>query len=641
MKDDVQSHPSLFENLDGGRDQFHLTRIQTFNWGTFPGVLDMPIPEKGFLLVGPSGSGKSTILDAHTTLLTPPKWLDFNAAAGESGKERFRNIISYVRGAWSNNTGDSGEQVTRYVRTGTTWSVIAETYANGHGVVVVLAQIFFVKGSSNANGDVKKLYLVLDHPFDVKELKFFADSEFDVRKLKHGLADAHIKEEFSAYQTVFRERLGIGSERALRLLHKTQSAKHLGDLPVFLRDFMLDLPETFEVADQLVLEFEELNAAHQAVVAAENQIATLAPARDDHARMEAAQAGLTDVKELEAGLEGYREQRRKALLVEVITQLKLDIEGSKQEERRLQERATEEANTLQDLKDRRLAQGGGTLARLEQDIQSAEQERPVKLAKQAQARAAAAHLGQTLPDNATAFTQLVHTAKQRLIQASEMARELEGRKDALKADIRDRSTEFRAALDEVRAMEEQRSNIPSRMLAVRSALAREIGVAEENLPFAGELIEVKPEASEWQGAIERVLNGFAQSLLVDDRYYASVSAFLNANNIGTRLVYFRVTRHTRQAEAPRPSALIHKLALANTPFKDWLREELKLHFDYECADTLAAFRASSKAITREGQVKHSATRHEKNDNFRIDDRSRWVLGFDNKASSRLDGSCCR
>ena len=41
MKDDVQSHPSLFENLDGGKDQFHLTRIQTFNWGTFPGVLDM------------------------------------------------------------------------------------------------------------------------------------------------------------------------------------------------------------------------------------------------------------------------------------------------------------------------------------------------------------------------------------------------------------------------------------------------------------------------------------------------------------------------------------------------------------------------------------------------------------------------
>lgn len=33
---------------------------------------------------------------------------------------------------------------------------------------------------------------------------------------------------------------------ALRLLHKTQSAKNLGDLNTFLRDFMLDKPETFE-----------------------------------------------------------------------------------------------------------------------------------------------------------------------------------------------------------------------------------------------------------------------------------------------------------------------------------------------------------------------------------------------------------
>jgi len=79
--------------LDGSTDQFRLTRIQTFNWGTFSGVFDFSIPEEGYLFVGPSGSGKSTVLDAHAALLTPPKWVDFNVAAREAerhGKDRNR-----------------------------------------------------------------------------------------------------------------------------------------------------------------------------------------------------------------------------------------------------------------------------------------------------------------------------------------------------------------------------------------------------------------------------------------------------------------------------------------------------------------------------------------------------------------------
>ena len=41
-----------------------------------------------------------------------------------------------------------------------------------------------------------------------------------------------------------RSRLGIETENALKLLHKTQSAKNLGSLTDFLRDFMLDEPKT-------------------------------------------------------------------------------------------------------------------------------------------------------------------------------------------------------------------------------------------------------------------------------------------------------------------------------------------------------------------------------------------------------------
>ncbi|HET8935846.1 MAG TPA: ATP-binding protein, partial [Polyangiales bacterium] len=84
--------PGALQLAFGSDEQFRLTRLQTFNWGTFGGLLDLNIPHAGYLFVGPSGSGKSTLLDAHTALLTPPKWVDFNVAAREAERQgRDRN----------------------------------------------------------------------------------------------------------------------------------------------------------------------------------------------------------------------------------------------------------------------------------------------------------------------------------------------------------------------------------------------------------------------------------------------------------------------------------------------------------------------------------------------------------------------
>ncbi len=96
---------SAFGNAAPGDEnahQFRLARLQTFNWGTFSGVFDFPVPAADYLFVGPSGSGKSTLLDAHAALLTPPKWVAFNVAAREGERKgEDRNLMSYLRGAWS------------------------------------------------------------------------------------------------------------------------------------------------------------------------------------------------------------------------------------------------------------------------------------------------------------------------------------------------------------------------------------------------------------------------------------------------------------------------------------------------------------------------------------------------------------
>ena len=114
------------------REQFRMTRLQVYNWGTFSGLHDVPISERGFLFVGRSGAGKSTLLDAFSALLTPPRWIDFNAAAREADRSgRDRNLVTSIRGAWAEQKdGESGEIATRYLRAGTTWSALALTYQN-------------------------------------------------------------------------------------------------------------------------------------------------------------------------------------------------------------------------------------------------------------------------------------------------------------------------------------------------------------------------------------------------------------------------------------------------------------------------------------------------------------------------------
>jgi len=634
---EANSNGDFLAEPEGALDQFRLVRIQTYNWGTFSGISDFPISEVGFLFVGPSGSGKSTILDAHAALLTPPRWVDFNVAAREADRHgKDRNVVTYVRGAWAQQTGDSGEYVSQYLRPDSTWSAIAETYRNRQGKYVVLAQLLWIRGKSTGTTDVKKAYLILERGFDIREFDFFPKSDFEVRKIRPSLPDAFVRDEFSAYQERFRRLLGIDNEMALRLLHKTQSAKNLGDLNTFLRDFMLDVPQTFEIAERLVAEFGELNAAHQAVVAARQQIETLAPARTEFNELKQTRDTLLELDRILDGVDPYREQRRKVLLEARLSELKVELEGGKQEVQRLAAIVEQEFAKLGELQERLHGIGGRLIEQLQKQLEDAERDKGDRLLKRNRAADACKGMGWSLPDGPHAFVQLTDDARQGVLRAEEFSEDLERRKDELKNQQREKTEAFQRARKEIDAMERQPSNIPSRMLDLRHALAAAIGIAAEKLPFAGELLEVREDERKWQGAIERVLHGFALSLLVDDKHYSAVSTYLNDKYIGERLVYLRVlTQQPLAQKSVSPNSLFRKLNVAPGNYAEWIREELRSRFDYECAETVQAFRSAPRAITVQGQAKHGSTRHEKDDRFRVDDRARWVLGFDNKSKLEL------
>lgn len=627
----MENQNALIDEL-AYREQFRMVQFQVYNWGTFNQTYKIKVAPKGYLFVGPSGSGKSSLLDGISALLTPPRVIDFNAAARLTDKNtKDRDLASYIRGAWGDLRDDeTGAIATGFNREGTTWSAIALTFQNEDGRTVVLAQLMWIRGAASASSDVRRQFMIFERPFDLQELEFFPATNFELRKLKQALPDAYIKDEFRPYAERFCALLGIKSEMALRLLHKTQSAKNLGDLNAFLRDFMLDRPETFEVAERLVNEFGELNAAHQAVITARNQINVLQPARDQDIKRTGFLTRRSRLKETLAGLYSYSEQLRIDMLTEQLKVLELDIFSGESEVKDLIEQKRNADASLQDAQMLHFNSGGSAISQWEAEKRTLEETRDNRLARRRMAEAACHALNWSMPHTPAGFTTTVALAKSELENWTKNAREAAQQRDELVVEKNELGRDFTKSLAEVKSLESQTSNVPAPLLAMRKMIAGALGIGEDALPFVGELIEVKKEESEWQGAVERVLNAFAQSILVCEDHYDALARHVNQVHLGGKLVYYRADLDSLPTNLrTNEQALPQKVSVKKGRFTHWLQAELAKRFDYVGVDSVREFRENEKAFTREGQVKHNRSRHEKDDRTDINDRRRWVLGFSN------------
>ncbi len=100
-------------------------------------------------------------------------------------------------------------------------------------------------------------------------------------------------------------------------------------------------------------------------------------------------------------------------------------------------------------------------------------------------------------------------------------------------------------------------------------------------------------------------------------------------------MYFRTAAEVRPTASLSPHSLANKVEIkADSPSYQWLMGELARGYDYICCANMEDFRRHPKALTRQGQVKTGGMRHEKDDRNRIDDRSRYVLGWSNEEKIR-------
>lgn len=619
----------MFDDLFAGAadNQFRMVRFQLFNWGTFSGLHDIAISEKGHLFIGGSGSGKSTLLDAMSVLLTPGQ-INFNAAAREGEKKSDRTIVSYMRGAWTTQQDDEGRSILQFLRKGSTWSAIALTFKNANRTITLMF-VGIIRGNSNEDSKVTRYYYVVPHDVDIKVLSEFSELNYKWEFIRKQLPEAKAFPRFAPYCECFRKEFGIEEETVLKLLHKAQSARNLGDLNQFLRKFMLDVPRTYKVADLLVDEFTELYDAHESVVKARLQVEVLSRAKAHYSEVLAARELKNDIDRQIDSLDGWYFTERCALINEKLPALRETKSRRKARYEDCAQKTAQKSRDIEELRQRYYENGGDALTRLQAEIrqvnralkqaQSAKQkfENAIKLAKE------------QIPQGREEFNVLTVRLKSRIENASgEFARLSERYNDAIVEKER-KSIEFRAIVNEINALEKSPSNIPSVLQEIRSQAADALGLDCVDLPFVGELIDVKDDQRCWQGAIERVLHNFALSILVDDSHYSNFARWVNDKHLGARLVYQRVRSAGFSRKSAATNALPFKLVIKDGQWKNWLENELVERFSYECVSSVEEFTRSERAVTITGQVKHNRSRHEKDDRHTINDRRQWVLGFSN------------
>jgi len=514
------------------------------------------------------------------------------------------------------------------------YSVILGVFHNaGYDQTVTLAQVFWFK---DPHGQPARFFAVADRELGIAS--DFAEFGSDIAKLRKRLraGGVEVEDSFPPYAATFRRRFGIANEQALELFHQTVSMKSVGNLTDFVRGHMLEPFDVAERMQKLISHFDDLHRAHEAVLKAKRQVALLTPLVNDCVRHDEMAAQVEVLRVCREALKPYFAGLKADLLDKRIAHLTDELLRHEDHIRRIEARKAEQQVQERELRRSIADNGGDRIEQLAIEIDRRTQEKQRRFDKAQRYDTLRQALGLLTMQSADDFL----AQRQLCAQLREAAAEREA---GVQNELNEAGVAFAQGRQEndtlaaeIESMKARRSNIDAHQVAMRAALCAALQLREADMPFAGELIQVRDDERDWEGAAERLLRGFGLSMLVPDEHYAKVSEWVDRTHLKARLVYFRVRPARKDARgdlpALHPDSLVRKLAIKpDSPFYAWLEREIAHRFDVACCANQEQFRRETQAITRAGQMKAAGERHEKDDRHRLDDRSRYVLGWSNEA----------
>ena len=559
--------------------QWRMNHIEVYNWGTFQGFWEIPITRQGFLITGPSGSGKSSLLDAVSTVLVPRREIVFNAAAqdGVARGPHARSLVSYIRGAYRRGTDhETGEVVSHYLRDDATFSAVKLSYSNGTDPEpVVLIKLYYLRRGAMQNADVQEQSLILRDDRKVTEFGQFVESGINIRQLKRALPEAElITDRHSTFANRFKRMLSISGDNALKLLHRTQSAKSLGNLDDLFRSFMLDEPKTFQLATTAKDQFYELSQAYETVVDARQQRDVLTELQQPAQEYETAQQRIEDTNYLLSGIEDYTTLTKYQLVSKETENARLKL-AQRNDEYEIAKQRRDDAIADHNLANQYLLEaGGGALQTLEDQIQSQQKDVTTTQQTRQDLQQKLLQVQIELPHRRQDFEELRAQAQREIDNATVRREELRERLLAVGTQRGQNEVLRRELQAELRSLQASQSNMPLRLQRARQIIAQAAGIPENSLPFAGELMEVRAQYREWTGAIERVLRPLATTLLVPQAHRTAVLNAIDQQHLGTRIVV-EVVPSADPAPKPvqYPNSIVNRVNVANHAMQAWINAE--------------------------------------------------------------------
>ncbi len=613
---------------------WRLERFEVLNWGTFDGVVwCFEVGGRNALLTGDIGSGKSTLVDALTTLLLPSKDIDYNKAAGAERRER--DLRSYVLG---HHRLERNEEtgITRPValRGTSSYSVLLAVFANAlDGAQVTLAVVF--RAEDLTTGQPKRFYVLAGRELAVA--RDFVDFGDDLTGLRRKLkaAGAQVFDTFPDYGREYRRRLGIPSEQAMTLFHRTVSMKAVDNLNDFVRRYMLEPFDTEERIEALIAHYDNLTRAHDAVVRARLQLEMLTPLVELLDDTDGLTAEIERIDRAHRATPYWFAQSTATLLEDRLARLDADLATVAGELRTADATLARLREDESALHVRMAGAGGDRLGEIERLVARAHSDEAERRRRHTAFSGVLSAAGLEPVDTPEQFHSVTAAAESKRAELDERWAGLDAGISDARHDLRSTEEESATLNAELQSLRSRRTNMPAASLEIRGDICGDLGIDESDLAFAGELIDLSEDAPQWRGAAERVLRGFALSLLVPEEHYFAVARWIDQHHLGARLVYFRVPE---AAPVPRPPERVDSTMLLldvltlrdDTRFAAWLQAELAKRADHACVRSTSEFRDHRRAVTVNGQIKDRA-RHEKDDRRRIDDPAAYLLGWSNEA----------
>lgn len=624
---------------------YRLHRLEVFNWGTFDNVVhSMVLNGQTTLLVGQNGAGKSTLVDALLTLLVRPgKSRNYNLAAGANKTERSEK--SYILGAYDRRSQeDSNRGDVRYLRSNsngtTTYSVLLACFTNSvTNRVITLAQFLYLD-----DGEPKRVFCFAR---DERSIARDCSGLKGMDKLRQELERRGFRAttKYGEYFDWFQKATGVKAQ-AMDMFNQTVAVKDIQRLNDFIRKHMLEAKPWSEKVDELFRHFKDLSDAHRELERVRQQRTLLEPIEKHGTAFRQQAEALQQTERLLAATDSYFPQKIIDLFEPEIALRQADLKDVRAEQQRLKGEIDDGQDECRRLKNEIDHAGGERMREIPLLIRNHETEAAAKRANFAWLSQALrdAEIDEPPTDLATfeALRSRLAPLREQL-PADVLACErkhtelIESRVEPVRT-LRDAETELQVLM-------QRQGNLPPEYVELRRRMCDELGLSERDLPFAAELIAVKPDQRDWEGSTEMVLRGFALSLLVRQRDYPHVSRYIDrtllrdASGRGQKLVYLKVGERERSVDGPKPESrsLFWKLDFREgwSPLLPWVKAELQERFNIRCCDTLEEFQQShDRAMTRQRHLKLSHTRHEKDDRDRVANPRYFVLGWDNRDKKR-------